>query len=122
MSVRVCFQPCGERDVPPGHGRSGEWRDGTDIGRNQDDQKKCGLSGSRDNDVSGDQGPYSEETEEYRKLLGRINCALAGEADEVYEVICGEPVMVKKKKRKIQKWKREERIDLWIVREGSGFL
>ena len=51
------------------------------------------------NDVSGDQGPYSEETEEYRKLLGRINCALAREADEVYEVICGEPVMVKKKKR-----------------------
>ena len=51
------------------------------------------------NDVSGDQGPYSEETEAYRKLLGRINCALAGEADEVYEVICGEPVMVKKKKR-----------------------
>lgn len=51
------------------------------------------------NDVSGDQGPYSEETEAYRKLLGRINCALAREADEVYEVICGEPVMVKKKKR-----------------------
>ena len=51
------------------------------------------------NDVSGDQGLYSEETEEYRKLLGGINCALAGEADEVYEVICGEPVMVKKKKR-----------------------
>ncbi len=51
------------------------------------------------NDVSGDQGPYSEETEAYRKLLGRINCKLAGEADEVYEVICGEPVMVKKKKR-----------------------
>ena len=51
------------------------------------------------NDVSGDQGPYSEETEAYRKLLGGINCALAGEADEVYEVICGEPVMVKKKKR-----------------------
>ena len=48
VSVRVCFQPCGERDVPPGHGRSGEWRDGTDIGRNQDDQKKCGLSGGRD--------------------------------------------------------------------------
>ena len=69
------------------------------------------------NDVSGDQGPYSEETEAYRKLLGGINCTLAGEADEVYEVICGEPVMVK-----IRKWKREERIDLWIVREGSGFL
>ena len=51
------------------------------------------------NDVSGDQGPYSEETEAYRKLLGGINCTLAGEADEVYEVICGEPVMVKKKKR-----------------------
>ena len=31
------------------------------------------------NDVFGDQGPYSEETEAYRKLLGRINCALAGE-------------------------------------------
>ena len=51
------------------------------------------------NDVSGDQGPYSEETEAYRKLLGGINCTLAREADEVYEVICGEPVMVKKKKR-----------------------
>ena len=51
------------------------------------------------NDVSGDQGPYSEETEEYRELLGGINCALADEADEVYEVICGEPVAVKRKKR-----------------------
>ena len=72
------------------------------------------------NDVSGDQGPYSEETEAYRKLLGGINCALAGEADEVYEVICGEPVMVKKKKR--EDTEVEERIDLWIVREESGFL
>ena len=51
------------------------------------------------NDVSGDQGPYSEETEEYRKLLGGINCALAQEADEVYEVICGQPVLVKRKKK-----------------------
>jgi len=51
------------------------------------------------NDVSGDQGPYSEETEEYRKLLGGINCALAEEADEVYEVICGQSVAVKRKMR-----------------------
>ena len=42
------------------------------------------------NDVSGDQGAYSEETEEYRNLSGqRSICALAGEADEVYEVLCG---------------------------------
>ena len=31
-----------------GHGRSGEWRDGTDPGRNQDAQKKNGFSGDRD--------------------------------------------------------------------------
>lgn len=73
--------------------------DGTDPGRNQDDQENSDFLVIVTNDVSGDQGPYSEETEEYRKLLGRINCALAREADEVYEVICGEPVMVKKKKR-----------------------
>ena len=71
------------------------------------------------NDVSGDQGPYSEETEEYRRLLGRINCALAGEADEVYEVICGEPVMVKKKKREDTEVE-ERRTDRSV--EGSGFL
>lgn len=51
------------------------------------------------NDVSGDQGPYSEETETYRELLGGINCVLAEEADEVYEAICGQPVAVKRKMR-----------------------
>lgn len=62
------------------------------------------------NDVSGDQGPYSEETEEYRELLGEINCALADEADEVYDVICGNPVLVKRKKREereVEERKRE---------------
>ena len=66
------------------------------------------------NDVSGDQGPYSEETEAYRKLLGGINCALAREADEVYEVICGEPVMVKKKKRedtKVEERRTDRSVD-----------
>ena len=58
-------------------------------------RKKSGFFVIVTNDVSGDQGAYSEETEEYRNLLGEINIALAGEADEVYEVLCGIPVKIK---------------------------
>lgn len=58
-------------------------------------RRKSGFFVIVTNDVSGDQGAYSEETEEYRNLLGEINIALAGEADEVYEVLCGIPVKIK---------------------------
>ena len=55
-------------------------------------REKSGLLVIVTNDVSGDHGPYSEETECYRRLLGDINGSLAAEADEVYEVFCGIPV------------------------------
>lgn len=41
-------------------------------------RKKSGFFVIVTNDVSGEQGAYSEETEEYRNLLGEINIALAG--------------------------------------------
>ena len=50
------------------------------------------------------------------------NQRAAREADEVYEVICRAGDGEEKEKGRYRKWKREERIDLWIVREGSGFL
>lgn len=55
-------------------------------------QEQAGLLVIVTNDVSGDHGPYSEETERYRRLLGDINRLLAEKADEVYEVFCGIPV------------------------------
>lgn len=70
------------------------------------------------NDVSGDQGPYSEETEEYRELLGEINCALADEADEVYEVICGQPVLVKRKKKEDTELEERKQDEVLGYRSG----
>lgn len=47
------------------------------------------------NEVHSDINGYSRETEEYRKLLGEINCALARLADRVTEVVYGIPVIYK---------------------------
>ena len=47
------------------------------------------------NDVSGDGERFSEETENYRKLLGEVNQRLARMADRVYEVTGGIPVRLK---------------------------
>lgn len=47
------------------------------------------------NEVHSDINGYSQETQEYRKLLGRINCALARMADKVTEVVYGIPVVYK---------------------------
>ena len=38
---------------------------------------------------------YDPGTEQYLRLLGKINCWLANMADEVYEVSCGLPICVK---------------------------
>ena len=48
------------------------------------------------NEVHSDIQGYSEETEQYRKLLGRINCELAKRADKVTEVVYGIPVRIKR--------------------------
>lgn len=47
------------------------------------------------NEVCSDIDDYSEETEQYRELLGKINCALAKLADRVTEVVCGIPIRIK---------------------------
>lgn len=47
------------------------------------------------NEVHSDINGYSRETEEYRRLLGRINCELARMADKVTEVVYGIPLVYK---------------------------
>lgn len=48
------------------------------------------------NEVFDEPGLYGEETEQYRKLLGDLNREIFSMADEVYEVVCGIPVELKK--------------------------
>ncbi len=38
---------------------------------------------------------YAGETLKYMKVLGALNCAIAAEADRVYEVVCGIPHCLK---------------------------
>ena len=47
------------------------------------------------NDVGSDNKAYSAGTRAYVRALGRINAALAGKADAVYEMVCGIPVVIK---------------------------
>lgn len=47
------------------------------------------------NEIHGDVNPYSPETEQYRKLMGRVNQELGRMADQITEVVCGIPVPVK---------------------------
>lgn len=51
------------------------------------------------NEIFSDGVIYPYETEEYIKILGKLNTMLAELADEVYEVICGIPVCMKKVKK-----------------------
>ncbi len=46
------------------------------------------------NEVHSDINGYSRETEEYRRLLGKINCRLARLANRVTEVVYGAPVCI----------------------------
>ncbi|GFI62579.1 bifunctional adenosylcobalamin biosynthesis protein CobU [Clostridiales bacterium] len=47
------------------------------------------------NDVFCDGIGYSKETNDYIKNLGKINRFMAAAADEVYEVVCGIPILIK---------------------------
>lgn len=47
------------------------------------------------NDIFSDGITYDKTTEQYQRYLGRINQELAGEADEVTEVVCGIPLCLK---------------------------
>ncbi len=47
------------------------------------------------NDVGSDGADYPVETQEYIRILGRLNQALAREFDHVYELVCGIPLVRK---------------------------
>lgn len=47
------------------------------------------------NDVGSDGGTYDAGTNAYIAVVGRINAALAREADTVYELVCGIPLKLK---------------------------
>lgn len=52
------------------------------------------------NEVFSDGESYSEETIEYRKILGYLNRQAASMADEVVEVVCGIPLWIKRREEK----------------------
>ena len=47
------------------------------------------------NEVGGDSLAYTDRSGEYIETLGRINQALAHEADQVWELVCGIPIVRK---------------------------
>lgn len=47
------------------------------------------------NDVGADGEDYDESTQRYIRLLGKLNAALAMQADHVYELVCGIPIVRK---------------------------
>lgn len=47
------------------------------------------------NDVGTDNTCYDASTQAYVEVLGRINAALAAQADAVYELVCGIPLVLK---------------------------
>ena len=47
------------------------------------------------NDVGSDSKDYDPGTRAYIRALGRINATLAGQADHVYELVCGIPIPLK---------------------------
>lgn len=47
------------------------------------------------NDIGSDSASYDPATRAYVRALGRINAALAQQADRVYELVCGIPIPVK---------------------------
>ncbi|MDO4268196.1 MAG: bifunctional adenosylcobinamide kinase/adenosylcobinamide-phosphate guanylyltransferase [Eubacteriales bacterium] len=51
------------------------------------------------NEVFSDGEDYDPETRRYIRLLGELNCWLAGQADQVTEVVFGIPVIIKGGKR-----------------------
>lgn len=58
-------------------------------------EQTCGALIVVTNDVGSDGGGYDETTMQYVDMLGRLNRALAGRFDCVYELVCGIPVVLK---------------------------
>ena len=47
------------------------------------------------NEVGSDGREYGEGTERYMQIMGRLGCRIAEMADEVCEVVCGQPIWLK---------------------------
>ena len=47
------------------------------------------------NEVGSDGREYGEGTKRYMQIMGRLGCRIAEMADEVCEVVCGQPVWLK---------------------------
>ncbi len=52
-------------------------------------------------EVSSDGVEYDEQTQQYKKVLGEINQELAGEADQVAEIVYGIPVVIREAPQKV---------------------
>lgn len=58
-------------------------------------QKQCQTLIVITNDVGSDCEDYSDSTQRYIAALGKINAALAAQADTVCELVCGIPIVLK---------------------------
>ena len=73
------------------------------------------------NDVGSDGGGYGELTEEYVRVIGKINAVLAAEADAVCEMLYGCPKMIKGSLPFYRAEEKDKKHMLLIVgAEGSG--
>lgn len=57
-------------------------------------RKQCETLVVVTNDVGSDGGEYDPGTRAYIRAMGCINAALARQADEVYELVCGIPIQL----------------------------
>lgn len=55
------------------------------------------------NEVFSDGIRYDDLTEQYLQCLGKVNCAMAQDAEQVTEVVCGIPLTLKTSAQTIQK-------------------
>jgi len=58
-------------------------------------RERCGQLIVVTNDVGSDNKDYDPGTKAYVRALGQINAALARQADHVYELVCGIPLVLK---------------------------
>ena len=58
-------------------------------------RRRCGLLVVVTNDVGSDGLHYDPGTEDYIRVLGKINAALAARADTVIEMVAGIPILLK---------------------------
>ena len=58
-------------------------------------KKQCAALIMITNDVGADGIEYEQDTADYVRLLGQINCLVAAQSDVVVDMACGVPLVVK---------------------------